>query len=257
MTLLTQSPLFIVIILLLALVVGSFLGMLIYRLPRMLEQHDNEFNLAFPRSHCTHCKKSLKYWHNIPIFSYLILRGRCGFCHHPISRHYFLTELTYLIISLFLIFYFGITLKLAAALFFTALLIPLIVIDFKYQLLPDQLTFVLLWVGLFFNLFNTFAPLSEAVIGAIVGYVSLWAFTHGYYFITKRWGMGHGDFKLFAALGAWFGWLMLPYIIFIAACLGLIFALIRFVVKRNSWQTPLAFGPYLAIAGYLVLLVLK
>ncbi len=248
--------------------VGSFLNVVIYRLPIMLQRQWNEhcqelqgkiteqqvrFNLATPRSRCPQCNTLISAWQNIPLLSYLLLRGKCAHCQYTISISYFLIELTTGLLSAVIAWHFGISWNCAAALFLTWALIPLVMIDFKHQLLPDDITLPLLWLGLGINTFALFTPLKEAVIGAIAGYLSLWLFMQLYRLLTGKIGMGHGDFKLFAVFGAWLGWQVLPFIIFGAALLGACFGFAYLTATRQKKQMPIAFGPYLAIVGWLVL----
>jgi leader peptidase (prepilin peptidase)/N-methyltransferase len=250
-----------IIVALLSLCVGSFLNVVIYRLPIMLErtwrgedESKERFDLMLPRSHCPTCNKLIPAWHNIPLLSYLILRGKCAYCKQPISIRYFLIELLTMLLGIILTLYFGPSWQLLAGLIFTWFIITLTFIDLDQQILPDNLTLSLLWIGLFCNLFTVFVPLSSAVIGAIAGYTSLWCFTYLYKLITGKMGMGHGDFKLFAAFGAWFGWQALPLIIVLAALLGSIIGIIWLLINKKSRNTPIAFGPFLALSGSLALL---
>ena len=266
-----NNILWIVTIALLSACVGSFLNVVIYRLPLMLHAdwqrqchellksptHTVEqptFNLASPRSHCPQCHHVISAQHNIPLLSYLLLYGKCAYCNHPINFQYFLIELICTLLSIFLAIHFGVSWKFLGALLFTWSLIPLIMIDFKEQLLPDEITLPLLWVGLCFNIFNCFTTLPNAVIGAIFGYLTLWIITYLYKLLTKKMAMGHGDFKLLASLGAWLGWQLLPLLIFIAALLGIIFGLSWLISTRQKTNTAIAFGPYLATTGWLLLI---
>ncbi len=250
--------------------IGSFLNVLIYRLPRMLQQswraqcyvvlnmQENytppRLNLFAPRSHCPYCKKQIPMWRNIPLVSYLIQKGRCHHCTYPISIAYPTIELLTGIITFLLAWQFGITFSFLAAAAFSWCLIPLIVIDFKYQILPDEISLFLLWCGLFFNMFSLFTAPPFAIGGAILGYVIFWLLAKGFYLIRKIEGMGHGDFKLNAALGAWFGMKPLIMIILLSAILGLIVGLTLMLFKRLRREQPFAFGPYLAIAGWVYLM---
>ena len=244
-----------------SLCVGSFLNVVIYRLPIMLErawrgeeEPSQRFDLMLPRSHCPTCNKLIPAWHNIPLLSYLILRGKCAYCKQSISIRYFLIELLTLLLSVIICVHFGPSWQLLAGLVFTWFIIALTFIDLDHQILPDNLTLTLLWIGLLCNLFTVFIPLASAVLGAIVGYVSLWSFTYLYKLVTGKMGMGHGDFKLFAAFGAWFGWQALPLIIILAALLGSITGIIWSLINKKHRNTPIAFGPFLALSGWLALL---
>ena len=205
--------------------VGSLINVIIYRLPLMLENEwasqcrnllklpeapIQKINLFLPRSFCPSCKTTIPFWHNIPIVSYCLLKGYCRHCHEAISPRYPLIEALCLGLSLFAVYFFGLTESLIFILPFIWILIVLFMIDLKHQLLPDSLTLSLLWLGLIANADHLFTTLPNAVFSAAGAYVSLWLFIKLFYFFTKKVGMGHGDFKLFAALGAWFGWIQLP-----------------------------------------------
>lgn len=225
------------------LVVGSFLNVVIYRLPRGL-------NLARPsHSFCPECYTQLSFSALIPIISYLLQRGCCGHCGRHISVQYPLVELITAVITTLIIWQFTISLAALFILLFAYGLICLFMIDAKWQLLPDKLTLPLLWLGLLFNLTGGFVPLSAAVVGAILGYLSLWGIYWVHKLITKSEGMGYGDFKLMATLGAWLGYQALVPIMLGAALLGIIYVLL--VVKKNR---AFAFGPFLVIMGFLLLL---
>lgn len=253
-----------------SLFIGSFLNVVIYRLPKMMEQSWSEecriflglkphtekdkVNLALPFSHCPHCHHVIRPWHNIPLFSYLWLRGKCYDCHATISLRYPFVEALTCITSVYVAWRFGLSWQTAAALLFTWICICLTFIDIDYHLLPDQLTLLLLWLGLFLSIFGFFTTTSNAIIGAITGYL-IFAITQFFFKLaTGKLGMGQGDYKFLAALGAWLGWQMLPLIILLASISGIIFALTHMTFKRNFTSTPLPFGPYLAIAGWISLL---
>ena len=252
------------------LAVGSLLNVVIYRLPLMLQQEwqhqcsellevnekipEQSINLFFPRSFCPNCKSLVRAWQNIPILSYLFLRGRCYQCHHNISIRYPLIELTTLLLSLYACWHFGFTFQLPFVLIAIWLLICLIFIDLDHQLLPDSLTLSLLWLGLIANTQNGFTPLPDAVLSAAVAYLSLWLFIKLFYLITGKVGMGNGDFKLFAAFGAWLGWMFLPLILLISSVSGAIIGLLYLHLNKKSKQTPIPFGPFLCIAGLIALL---
>jgi leader peptidase (prepilin peptidase)/N-methyltransferase len=239
--------LFLVWIFLVGACIGSFLNVVIYRLP-------NEMSIITPRSHCPHCKKTLSAWHNIPIFSFLRLKGKCFYCKQKISPTYFLVELMTALLSVILAFHFGLDPKLIGALFLTWCLIPLVVIDFKHQILPDEITQPLIWIGLIVNMFSLFTSLESAVLGAIFGYMSLWLVMHLYKLITGKIGMGHGDFKLLAVLGAWFGWQALPTIILISSIAGIILGGGYLLIRKKGFAHPIPFGPFIACAGWIFLL---
>jgi leader peptidase (prepilin peptidase)/N-methyltransferase len=266
----TNPGIFLLTIAFLSLFIGSFLNVVIYRLPRMMEQHWSEecrlylglkphsdiekLNLSLPFSHCPRCKKSIRPWHNIPLLSYFWLRGRCAYCKAHISIRYPIVEMLTCIASVYVAWKFGFTWQTAAALVFTWISICLIFIDLDYHLLPDQLTLLLLWLGLFFNIYNLFCSTQDAIIGAIVGY-GIFALTQFLFkWATNKTGMGQGDFKFLAALGACLGWQLLPLIILLASISGVIFALTHMAIKRQFKSVPLPFGPYLAVAGWVALL---
>lgn len=254
----------------LGLLVGSFLNVVIYRLPIMMEsrwrrdccelleldteKQEEPLNLATPNSHCPRCKAAIKPWQNIPVLSYLFLGGKCSVCAQPISLRYPLLELTTGLMTMTLAWYFSFSPALLGAVIFTWCLIPLTVIDIDHQLLPDDLTFPLLWLGLLFNLNASYVSLPEAVIGAMAGYLVLWSVYQVFKLVTGKEGMGYGDFKLLAALGAWMGWQALPLIILLSSLVGAIIGISLMIIKRRNKDTPLPFGPYLAMAGWITLL---
>lgn len=249
--------------------VGSFLNVVIHRLPIMLERtwseecrlylglkpqsEPDKLNLCWPNSYCTHCKKPIKPWHNIPIVSYFFLRGRCAHCQSSISIRYPFVEALTCIISIYVAWKFGYTWQTVAALFFSWICIALTFIDIDHQLLPDQLTLTLLWIGLFSSIFGLFADSHAAIIGAIVGYLIFACTQLIFEWITGKIGMGQGDVKFLAALGAYLGWEMLPIIILLASLSGVLLAGTQMLIKRHFKSEPLPFGPYLAIAGWIAL----
>ena len=255
-----------------SLLVGSFLNVLIHRLPIMLERSwrqeyqdyfaegDNPpaqaepYNLFLPRSACPHCGHQITALENIPLLSWLLLKGRCSSCQHPISARYPLVELLCALASVTVAFYYPPGWALAGALLLTWILLALTFIDFDKLLLPDQLTLPLLWVGLLLNLSQQFVPLADAVIGAIAGYMVLWSIYWAFKLLTGKEGMGYGDFKLLAALGAWLGWQSLPLILILSSCVGAILGITLVVMRRHQQSKPMPFGPYLAIAGWIALL---
>lgn len=270
---LSQDPtLYLILVAVSALLIGSFLNVVIYRLPRMIEHEwslecreylglkptDDDkkaaFNLSVPNSHCTKCKKTLKPWHNIPVISYLVLRGKCAYCSAAISARYPLVEAICCLASVYVAWRFGVSVQTVAALLFTWILIALTFIDIDYHLLPDQLTFLLLGLGLYFSIFYLFCDSHDAIIGAISGYlifaVAAWLFK----LVTGKDGMGQGDYKLLAALGAYLGWQMIPLIILLASVSGLLCGVTQMVMKRQFKSIPIPFGPYLAIAGWISLI---
>ena len=253
-----------VIIFILGICIGSFLNVVIYRLPVMMERgwHNecctlnnqppkftDKFNLATPASRCPKCGHKIRAWENIPLISWLLLlRGKCSNCHSPISIRYPLVELATGLLSVLVFIRFGASLQMCTALVFTWVLIALTMIDFDTQLLPDDLTFPLLWLGLLVNLNSTWVSLDKAVLGAVFGYLSLWSVYWLFKLVTGKEGMGYGDFKLLAALGAWLGPSQLPLIILLSSCVGAVIGGVYMAIRKES--APFAFGPYLAIAGW-------
>lgn len=253
-----------------SLVVGSFLNVVIYRLPRMMEREwseecrvylglkphtdEEKLSLALPFSHCPRCKRLIRPWHNIPILSYILLHGKCAYCKASISIRYPMVETLTCLISVYVAWRFGITWQTAAGLFFSWICIALVFIDLDFHLLPDQLTLLLLWSGLFCSLFSLFCPSHAAIIGGIAGYL-IFAITQlCFKWCTGKIGMGQGDFKFLAALGAFLGWEQLPFIILLASFSGVIISLTHMSLKREFKSVPLPFGPYLAIAGWIALM---
>lgn len=242
------------------LIIGSFLNVVIYRLPLIveaeLEGRDSKLSLAFPRSHCPRCKHKITWWQNIPVFSYLFLRGKCVGCDTKISLQYPLVELLSAVLSVFLLWYFRFNwMQVIPALLFTWCLLALAIIDIKHMLLPDSLTLSLLWLGLITNSFNVFTDLTNAVYGAVSGYLVLYLLNAAYKFVRKRDGMGGGDFKLLAALGAWFGWQALPNILLASCILSLVSFLMLAIFRKADMRQPYAFGPFLAIAGWVYIII--
>jgi len=259
----------------LGLLVGSFLNVVICRLPQMMmrgwrqqcsdylaEQNGEQvssgkeeetYNLVKPLSHCPHCQRPIGALENIPLLSFIILRGRCKGCEKPISWRYPAVELLTGILTCLVVWRFGISLQTLGGCLLIWSMIALAFIDADTQLLPDNITLPLLWLGLLFNLQGLFSSLEAAVIGAIAGYTLLWCIYWLFKFATGKEGMGYGDFKLLAALGAWFGWSMLPGILLFSSLTGLLVGLYMMIRKRASRQTQLPFGPYLAAAGTMML----
>ena len=263
-----SPPLAVAFALVFGLLVGSFLNVVILRLPRMLElqwQADaadlrgeatpapEPFNLVTPRSRCPHCNHAIRPWENIPVVSWLMLRGKCSACGAAISARYPLVETATGLLAALAIGHFGPTGAGLAAVLLTFFLVALTVIDIDTQLLPDLMTLPLLWLGLLFNLSAMFAPLSEAVIGAMAGYLLLWSIYWLFKLVTGKEGMGYGDFKLLAALGAWFGWKAIPSIILLASVVGSVVGVALMMLARRGREIPIPFGPYLAGAGLLAL----
>ncbi|MGJ8664385.1 MAG: prepilin peptidase [Marinicella sp.] len=255
---------FYLFVFLLGLLLGSFFNVVILRMPPRLEyawkQEYAEYTetafkeveppgIALARSHCPQCKNQLKAWHNIPVFSYLFLKGRCGFCQKSISLRYPFIELLTAALMLLMAFQFGVTLQFVAACLLLWFLIVITWIDFDTYLIPDQLSLSLLWFGLFFSLFDFSLTPVQSIIGALVGYLSLWLVFHLFKILTGKEGMGYGDFKLLAAGGAWLGPEMLIVVLLLASVSGLLFALGQMIMKNKQNKIP--FGPYLSI-GILV-----
>ncbi|MGB9495734.1 MAG: A24 family peptidase [Azonexus sp.] len=260
---------------LLGLCVGSFLNVVIHRLPKMMEQEwqaqcadlrgetpsiatagsaePAALSLARPRSRCPACGHQITALENIPVVSYLLLRGKCSNCAAPISLRYPVIEVLAALLSAYAAWHFGPTLQMVGALVLLWALIALTVIDYDTQLLPDSITLPLLWFGLAFNLAGTYTDISSAVIGAMVGYLTLWSIFWAFKLATGKEGMGYGDFKLLAALGAWLGWQMLPVIILLSSVVGAAVGISLIVFNRHGRNTPIPFGPYLAAAGCIAL----
>lgn len=268
---LNQHPWMLVIALLfMGLIVGSFLNVVIYRLPIMMEsqwrrdccellevdekQPSQTINLAVPNSHCPSCGQAIKAWQNIPVLSYMILGGKCHNCRTSISIRYPIIELLSGLMTLSLMVYFDASLALFGAMFFTWALITLTMIDIDQQLLPDDITLPLLWLGLILNVGQTYVSLGDAVIGAAAGYLSLWSVFWLFKLLTGKDGMGYGDFKLLAALGAWMGWQAIPLIILLSSVVGAVVGISLMILKSRGKDIPIPFGPYLAMAGWISLL---
>ena len=268
----------------LGLVIGSFLNVVIYRLPIILEREwraqaaellpesggeaaaptedqPAPLTLSFPRSACPTCHAAIPAWQNIPVLSWLVLRGRCAACGSKISARYPVVELSCAVLSAWVAWHFGFGVPVAGALILTWSLLALTVIDMDHQLLPDAITLPLLWLGLLAavivgageQLALPVSP-SDAIIGATVGYVSLWLVFQSFKWVTGKEGMGYGDFKLFAALGAWLGWKLLPLIIMLSAATGAVLGILMIVIRGRDRAMPMPFGPFLAAAGWLAMM---
>jgi leader peptidase (prepilin peptidase)/N-methyltransferase len=224
-------------------------------LPTISEQENDEpFNLSVPRSRCVECGHQIRVWENIPIISWLLLRGKCSSCRSPISWRYPWVEALTGLLTLTVLAIYGFSWFGLATCFFTWALIALTFIDYDTKLLPDQITLPLMWLGLFANgFFIGVVSLHDAVLGAIFGYLFLWSTYWGFKLVTGKEGMGYGDFKLLAALGAWLGWMTLPGIILIAAITDLVYSITRLALRRQSTAETIPFGPFLAIAGWVTL----
>lgn len=258
----------------LGLLVGSFLNVVIHRLPKMMEQDwgaqcreflqledtklkkpkDNQYNLITPRSNCTQCQNPIAAYDNIPVLSYLFLMGQCRHCKTPISLRYPIIEIITGALSVMVAWQFGLTWAMGAALILTWCLIALSMIDFDTQLLPDDITLPLLWLGLGLSLFAVFTDMQSSIIGAMVGYLSLWSIYHIFRLVTGKEGMGYGDFKLFAVFGAWLGWQCLPIVILLSSLVGAIVGLSLIAFKGRDKNIPIPFGPYIAAAGWIYLI---
>lgn len=268
-----SPPLFFTGVFIFGLLIGSFLNVVILRLPAGLEhewrQQCRELleikstdedktgppsNIMWSRSQCPKCGHLIKAHENIPLLSYLFLKGRCSSCKAAISSRYPIIEATTAVLFLSIAIHFGPNLQTLAAIGLTAILIALTVIDIDHQLLPDDLTLFLLWSGLFASLFNIFTDPVSSIIGALAGYLSLWTVYHVFRILTGKEGMGYGDFKLLAALGAWVGWQMLPLIILLSSLVGAVIGLIMIGLKRHQSSQPMPFGPFIALAGWIALM---
>lgn len=263
--------------LILGLLVGSFLNVVAYRLPIMMRreveadylalQAENEgielnpnnekaepFNLAVPTSACPNCKSKIKAWQNIPVISWLLLKGKCANCQNPISVRYPIVEFTTGILSLVVAMQFGASWQMAGMIIFTWFLVALTLIDLDEYLLPDSLTLPLIWIGLLFNSFEIFTSLENAVYGAVLGYMSLWSVFWLFKLLTGKEGMGFGDFKLLAAIGAFLGWEAIPVVILLSSAVGAIIGILGIMIMGRDKNLPIPFGPYLAAAGWIAAL---
>lgn len=268
-----SSPFLYIVAGLFSLAIGSFLNVVIHRLPIMMErdwrsqcdelfglagnkESDNSrpYNLITPSSRCPHCNHIIRWWENIPVLSYLILSGRCSECKQSISLRYPLVELVTAILSAIVIWQLGPTIQAAALLPLTWALIALTLIDFDHQLLPDSITLPFLWLGLLLAIPAIFIPVEQAIIGAAVGYLSLWSFYWLFKLLTHKEGMGYGDFKLLAMFGAWVGWTKVFVIILLSSFVGAVIGIGMIVFTGHDKRKPIPFGPYLAIAGWITLL---
>lgn len=260
----TQPHFFQGVCLVMGLLVGSFLNVVIHRLPKMMERdwHANcldlqgqpvpdepKYNLVVPRSTCPHCGHMIGALENIPVVSYLFLRGRCKACKASISARYPLVETMSGALSLAVAVQYGYSHLTLFALIFVFALIALTFIDFDTQLLPDDITLPLLWLGLLLNLNNGFTDITSAVVGAMAGYLVLWAVYWLFKLVTGKEGMGYGDFKLLAAIGAWFGWQLLPAVILLSSVVGSVIGIALILFKGKTRQTAIPFGPFLALGG--------
>lgn len=265
-------------VVILSLIIGSFLNVVVYRLPKMLEQgwtqecrvflaDENEaekiaeeinasptLTLSVPASSCPHCQHKVRFYENIPVISWLCLGGKCSQCKQPIAKRYPLVELSTACLSVIVASYYGVTLTTLFILILTWGLVALTLIDFDHMLLPDQITLPLLWLGLLVNINGSIVSLDSAVIGAVVGYMSLYSVFWLFKAITGKEGMGHGDFKLVALFGAWMGWQLLPLLILMASVVGAVVGISLILFKGHKREQAIPFGPYLAISGWVTLL---
>ncbi|MEP4888999.1 MAG: A24 family peptidase [Aliiglaciecola sp.] len=271
--LLADSPFFFIsFVFIISLLVGSFLNVVIYRLPVMMERSwkqeyqqyfqpetseqttTDTFNLVKPDSTCPKCQHKIRAWENIPVISWLFLKGKCSQCNNPISIRYPAVELFTALTSMAIAWHFGFGWQAAAAVLFTWCLVALIFIDIDKMLLPDQITLPILWLGLILSTMNIFVSPTDAIIGAAAGYLSLWSVYWLFKLLTGKEGMGYGDFKLLAALGAWVGWQYLPIIILLSSLVGAVIGISYLLIKGKDKGSHIPFGPYLAIAGWLTLI---
>ena len=258
-------------LMLFGLVVGSFLNVVIYRLPLMMEsrwrrdccellevekeaQNEPPMSLATPNSHCPHCKAAVEPWQNIPVISYLILAGKCANCGVGISIRYPIIEFVTAAMTVALASQYDASLALLGAMLFTWSLVALTMIDVDHQLLPDDITLPLLWLGILFSLLGATISLQDAIVGAMLGYLSLWSVYWLFKLATGKEGMGYGDFKLLAALGAWLGWQSIPLVILLSSLVGAICGIALMIATRRGKDIPIPFGPYLAMAGWISLM---
>ena len=275
----TQAPtVFIAVAFAFALMIGSFLNVVIYRLPLMMQRDWHEqcdelskepapdvpegtFNLVVPRSRCPSCGAPIKAWQNIPVLSYLLLGAQCSNCRQSISVRYPLVETLTAILAAICAWHFGFGWEALMAIGLTCVLVVISLIDFDHQIIPDSIVMPLLWVGLTMSLFHPLAGADtlfispqDAIVGAVAGYLSLWSVYQLFKLVTGKEGMGYGDFKLLAALGAWLGWQALPTIILMSAVVGAVIGIALIVFRGRDRQIPIPFGPYLAAAGWIVML---
>ena len=275
----TQAPMvFIAVAFAFALMIGSFLNGVIYRLPLMMQRDwreqcdelskepapdlpDGKFNLVVPRSRCPSCGAAIKAWQNIPVLSYLLLGAQCANCQKSISVRYPLVETLTAILAAICAWHFGFGWEALMAIGLSFALVAISLIDADHQIIPDSIVIPLLWVGLIMSLFHPLAGADtlfiapqDAIVGAVAGYLSLWSVYQLFKLVTGKEGMGYGDFKLLAALGAWLGWQALPTIILMSAVVGAIIGIALIVFRGRDRQIPIPFGPYLAAAGWITML---
>jgi len=271
----TQPITFIISSLILGLLIGSFLNVVIYRLPVMMnnewqqqchellnldssdgssEKQSETFNLNTPRSRCPKCNHKITALENIPVFSYLFLKGKCSSCAETISPRYALIELLTGVMTAVVAWHFGFSWQAGAVMLLTWALIAMSFIDIDHQLLPDNITLLWLWLGLLLSLFPIFVDTHTSLIGAAAGYLSLWGIFWLFKLVTGKEGMGYGDFKLLALLGAWMGWQLLPVVILLSSVVGAVIGIAMMVILGRDKNIPIPFGPYLAAAGWIAML---
>lgn len=267
-----NTVMFYITVFVISLCIGSFLNVVAYRLPIMMRRQVEEdfhslsqeipstenktepFNLMVPHSACPKCKSPIKPWQNIPVVSYLWLKGKCASCQTAISPRYPIVEFVTGLLGLLVAVQFGVTIQTASLLIFTYFIIALTLIDLDEYLLPDNLTLPLIWVGLIANSFGAFTTLENAVYGAIAGYMSLWSIFWLFKLLTGKEGMGYGDFKLLAAIGAFLGWQALPVVILLSSAVGAVVGIAMMIILGRDKNIPIPFGPYLAAAGFITAL---
>jgi len=274
-----SAPLFIAVVFAFCLIIGSFLNVVIYRLPIMMEREwreqceemaksptvtevpEERFDLVVPRSRCPSCGQLIKAWQNIPVVSYLILGGKCAKCGESISARYPIVEMMTAVLAALCAWRFGVGPEAIMAIVMTLALVPVAMIDADTQLIPDSIVLPLMWIGLAMSLYHPvvgaetlFVAPHDAIVGAIAGYLSLWCIYWLFKLVTGKEGMGYGDFKLLAALGAWLGWQQLPLIILMSAVVGAIVGIAIMVIRKHDRSVPIPFGPYLAAAGWISML---
>ena len=274
-----STPVFVAVVFAFCLIIGSFLNVVIHRLPIMMERDwreqatellntppeselpEDRFDLIIPRSRCPSCGTMIKSWQNIPVVSYLFLGGKCAKCKESISARYPLVEMMTAVLAALCAWRFGASWEAIMAIIMTLSLVPIAMIDADTQLIPDSIVLPLLWIGLAMSLFapmtgaqTLFISPQDAIVGAIAGYLSLWSIYWLFKLITGKEGMGYGDFKLLAALGAWLGWQQLPLIILMSAVVGAIVGISLMVFRKHERSVPIPFGPFLAAAGWITML---
>ena len=260
---------FYLFVILFSLSVGSFLNVVIYRFPLMLEKNwksqcrelldlkqeiEKEITLSKPASTCPNCQHKIRAWENIPVVSYLFLKGKCSQCRTHISFQYPAIEILTALLSLVVAINFGVSWQTLAGMVLTWSLIAMAMIDLHKMILPDDLTLPVLWLGLLLSLFNIFTDPVSSIIGAVAGYMILWMVYQTFKLLTGKEGMGYGDFKLLALFGAWFGWEQLPLVIILSSATGAVIGITMMLIKKHQREQPIPFGPYLAIAGWICML---